>query len=122
MIAYYYILGTIILTVYGQMILKWRIVRYGALPDGLTEKLIFLFKLFLDPFIASGLIAAFLSSLCWMAAMTKFDFSQAYPLIVGGLTLFSTFLAVILLKEHMNLFKASGLLLIVAGIVIVGRS
>ena len=41
---YLYIVGTIFFTVYGQLVLKWRISGYGALPELFNEKIIFLFK------------------------------------------------------------------------------
>ena len=79
MLNHLYIFACIILTVYGQMILKWRVAQYGALPADIYEKLKFIIFLLIDPFILSGLLAAFLASLSWMAAMTKFEISYAYP-------------------------------------------
>ena len=114
--GYLYIFGTVIFTVYGQMILKWRIVNYGSIPNLFTDKIFFFIKLILDPFIISGFISAFIASLFWMAAMTKFELSQAYPVILGGLALLTTFLAILILKESMNVYKILGLLLIIAGI------
>ena len=60
---YLYIVATIVFTVYGQLILKWRVVQFGALPVGSADKVKFLLSLVLDPFILSGFIAAFLASL-----------------------------------------------------------
>ncbi|VAX10979.1 Permease of the drug/metabolite transporter (DMT) superfamily [hydrothermal vent metagenome] len=74
-----YILATIVFTVYGQLIIKWRIVTFGPLPDHFLEKLRFLISIIFDPLIFSGFIAAFIASLAWMAAMTKFELSYAYP-------------------------------------------
>ena len=119
--GYLYISGTILFTVYGQLVLKWRIVKYGALPDALSEKLIFLFKLLFDPFIFSGFFAAFIASFFWMAAMTKFDVSHAYPIIVGGLAVLTSVFAIIFLKESISFFKISGLLLVVAGVYLLGK-
>ena len=39
--GYLYIMGTVMFTVYGQLILKWRIERYGSLPDPFGGKLFF---------------------------------------------------------------------------------
>jgi len=44
----FYIFGTIFFTVYGQLVLKWRINGAGALPENLSEKLYILFKLLFD--------------------------------------------------------------------------
>ena len=61
MMGYFYIFGTIFFTVYGQIVLKWRIVKYGALPNELNDKIIFLTKLLFDPWIFSGFFAAFIA-------------------------------------------------------------
>lgn len=121
MMGYLYIFGTILFTVYGQLILKWRIVKYGTLPEALSEKIIFLFKLLFDPFIFSGFAAAFIASFFWMAAMTKFDVSYAYPFMSGAFVLVFLF-SVFLFNEPITWQKLLGLLLIIAGIIVTSRS
>lgn len=115
--GYIFIAGTIIFTVYGQLILKWRISKYGALPEDISEKFLFLAKLFLDPFIFSGFTSAFIASIFWMAAMTKFEISFAYPFMSLSFILV-LFLSTYFLGEVMTLGKTIGLLLIVAGIIV----
>jgi len=119
--AYLYIVGTVFFTVYGQLVLKWRIVKYGQIPDINIDKLLFFIKLFADPYILSGLAAAFIASLFWMATMTKLDISFAYPFITAGLTITTTILAIILLNEPVSLNKILGVLLIIAGIIVMTR-
>lgn len=121
MSGYIYILGSIVFTVYGQLILKWRIVKYGGLPETFLEKFIFLVKLLFDPFIFSGFFAAFIASFFWMAAMTKFDLSHAYPIIIGGLAIFTSMIAIIFLKEPLSVYKIIGIGLIVMGVYFIGR-
>ena len=114
---YLFIIGTIVFTVYGQLILKWRIAQLGELPGGFKENLVFLLSLFTDPFIFSGLLAALIAALFWMAAMTKAEISFAYPFITAGLTLLTVMFAVILLGEEMTVIKSIGLVLIICGVV-----
>jgi len=121
MIGYLYIVGTVLFTVYGQLILKWRIVNYGAMPEGSSEKIVFLFKLLFDPYIFSGFAAAFIASFFWMAAMTKFDLSHAYPIIVGGLALVTSVVAIAFLKEPVSAYKILGILLIILGVYFVSK-
>ena len=122
LIPYYlYILGTVAFTVYGQLILKWRITRYGPLPEMASEKVDFFLKVLLDPFILSGLFSAFIASLFWMAAVTKFDVSFAYPLITAGLTLITVIMAITVLNEPISFNKMVGVLFIVMGVVIMMR-
>lgn len=118
---YFYIFGTIAFTVYGQIILKWRIGRYGELPQDWHDKVIFLLKLLLDPFILSGFFAAFVASLFWMAAMTKTDVSYAYPFMSLSFVLVFI-LAVVMFDEPFTLQKVVGLVLIVLGILVTSQS
>lgn len=119
--GYFYIFGTIFFTVYGQIVLKWRINGVGSLPEGLHAKVFFLIKLLFDPWIFSGFFAAFIASFFWMAAMTKFEISYAYPFMSSAFVLVFL-LSAILFHEAITWQKAIGLTLIVAGIVVTSRS
>jgi len=77
--SYLYVLCTILLTVYGQIVIKWQVNIAGEMPAEISEKLHFLMKLVLNPFVLSGLAAGLVASITWMAAMTKLQLSHAYP-------------------------------------------
>jgi len=116
-----YILGTILFTVYGQLVLKWRISQYGILPIEMKQKLIFLYQVLMDPFVISGLASAFIASIFWMMAMTKFELSYAYPFM--GLTYAIVFgFAILLFGESYTVNKLVGILLIMAGIYVLSRT
>lgn len=117
---YLCILATIGFTVYGQLILKWRIGQLGAMPSAAVEKLKFLLWLLFDPFILSGFVAAFLASLAWMAAMTRFDLSHAYPFMSLNFVIV-LLLSGWLLSEPMTMQKFVGIALIVAGTIVAAR-
>ena len=69
--AYACVAGTVALTVYGQLVIKWRVASKGHLPELLSHKLSFVMSLLIDPFIVSGYLAAFAASLLWIAAITN---------------------------------------------------
>ncbi|MNW44169.1 putative 4-amino-4-deoxy-L-arabinose-phosphoundecaprenol flippase subunit ArnF [compost metagenome] len=119
--GYVYILGTILFTVYGQLAMKWRVSKYGSLPEPMDEKMFFLFRLVFDPVIFSSLLSAFIASLFWMAAMTKFNISYAYPFMTLSYVLVFIF-SVLLFKEPVTANKVVGLAIVVLGIIISGRS
>ncbi len=119
--GYFYIFGTIFFTVYGQIVLKWRMNDMGSLPEGTMDKVIFLVKVLFDPWVFSGFFAAFIASFFWMAAMTKFDISYAYPFMSLAFVLVFL-LSVVLFNEAITWHKVAGLLLIVAGIIVTSRS
>ena len=118
--SYLYIFGTIVFTVYGQLILKWKIAEYGSLPAHFFGKIHFLLKLLFDPYIFSGFVAAFVASLFWMAAMTKFDLSYAY-LFVGLTFALVLIFSAVFFYEPLNVYKVAGVVLIIVGIVISSR-
>ncbi len=119
--GYFYIFGTIFFTVYGQIVLKWRINSVGSLPEEFGDKIIFLIKLIFDPWIFSGFLAAFVASFFWMATMTKFDLSFAYPFMSGAFVLVFL-LSVVMFQEPVTWEKSIGLVLIVLGIIVTSRS
>lgn len=115
---YLYIFGTLLFTVYGQIVLKWRLSGMKViLPENTIDKIIYLVKLVFDPFIFSGFVAAFVASLFWMAAMTKFEITQAYPFMSLAPALIFL-IGVLFLGEAMTLGKVLGLILIVVGIIV----
>ena len=118
--SYVYIFATIIFTVYSQLIIKWRMNVIGQLPIGSSQKILFLLKALLDPFITSGFLSAFLASLCWMAAMTKFEISFAYPFMSMSFVLVFLF-GIFILGEVFTIGKAIGIFLIIAGLLVMVR-
>jgi uncharacterized membrane protein len=78
-------------------------------------------KLLVDPFIFSGFASAFIASLFWMAALSKFELSFAYPFMSLSFVLVFI-LSVFLFNDSVTLYKVVGLVLIVLGIVISSRS
>lgn len=115
--SYLYILLTIALTVYGQLAIKWQVLKAGALPEPLPEKISFLLHLLLNPWIVSALAAAFLASFFWMAAMTKLQLSHAYPFM--GLTFVLVLLASgFFFHEPITPLKIVGIALIILGLVV----
>jgi multidrug transporter EmrE-like cation transporter len=115
--GYFYVIGTVLLTVYGQLVIKWQVSEAGSMPEATPEKLLFLARLLLNPWIITGLAAAFVAAVFWMAAMTKLPLSHAYPfmslafvlVMVGSAAFFG---------EPITVLKATGLALIIAGIAV----
>jgi len=116
---YIYVFATLFFTVYGQLILKWRITKLSfSLPDtAIIDKIIALLRLVFDPFILSGFISAFVASLFWMAAMTKFEITEAYPFMSLAPAIVFV-LGVWLLGETFTIGKVIGLVLIIIGTIV----
>ncbi|WP_246148439.1 EamA family transporter [Candidatus Accumulibacter phosphatis] len=115
-----YIALTLFFTVYGQLVLKWQMSGVGPLPDGATSKLWFLLQQFLNPWIMTGLASAFLASLAWMAAMTRFDLNYAYPFMSLAFVIVMGF-SVLFLNEPITVQRLLGTLMVVGGLIVMSR-
>ena len=117
--GYFYVLMTLIFTVYGQIVIKWRFNDLAfRLPEyGFTSKVISLFKILFDPYVFSGFVSAFIASLFWMAAMSKLEITKAYPFM--SLAPVLVFIAgVAFLNEEFTWGKILGLILISMGLIV----
>ncbi len=116
---YLYIFATLFFTVYGQIILKWRIGKMAWKPktDSVLVAVVDYIKFLLDPFIFSGFLSAFVASVFWMLAMTKFEITEAYP-FMSLAPAFVFLLGVFLLNENFTWGKVVGLVLIMIGTII----
>jgi multidrug transporter EmrE-like cation transporter len=115
--SYFYILCTILLTVYGQLIIKWQVMQAGAFPEGGGEKFWFLFHLLLKPWVITAYLAALLASVTWMAAMSKLPLSHAYPFMSLAFVLVIIFSAMFF-SEPITMLKIIGVTLIVLGLAV----
>lgn len=120
MISYFYIFLTIAFTVYGQIVLKWQVIGAGEFPVSTSDKISFLVRLVLNPWVISGFLAAFFASLTWMAAMTKLELSHAYPFMSLNFV-FVIILSSFLFQETITLPKIVGLGFIILGIAVGSR-
>jgi multidrug transporter EmrE-like cation transporter len=115
--SYLFVFITIFLTVYSQIVIKWQVVAAGAFPLETPDRLWFLAKLLVNPWVISALAAGLLAVVSWMAAMTKLELSHAYPFMSLAFVLVLV-LSALVFHEPVNTWKIAGLVLITAGIVV----
>lgn len=118
--AWMYVFASIAFTVYGQFVVKWRVDGAGAMPAETLEKVEFLARLMVSPWMLTVWIAAALAAVSWMAAMTTLELSVAYPFM--SLTFVAVLaLSPVLLGEAFHPARAVGVALIVLGVVVGSR-
>lgn len=118
--GFIYVLGSVFFTVYGQLIVKWQVGKAGAFPTTFSQKIAFLTNLIVSPWILSAIAAGFFALLCWLAAMTKFELSYAYPFMSLAFV-FVLILSAIFFHEAVTVPKVLGVLLIMAGLIVASR-
>ena len=113
---YVYVFLTLVFTVYGQLIIKFRVdklrMRY---ENGFPEVFQFVIKMLTDVYVISGFLAAFAASLFWLMALQKLEVSKAYPAMSLAPALVF-FLSIWLFNEDYTHGKLMGLLLIGLGV------
>lgn len=112
-----YIIMTLLLTVFGQLVFKWQIDKAGPFPQGIYPIAGYLLKLLIQPWVITSYLAALVASLFWIAALRHFELSYAYPYmsLTFGLVLL---LSIILFQETASLPKIIGTILIIIGVII----
>lgn len=115
------LLPTVILTVYGQVVTKWRVthIAESLTNASLIERLL---VYVLDPFIISAYVFTFGASLAWMIVVERFPLSLVYPLYIGITIIVVTALGVLLFREPLSASKLLAIGFILTGILIGIRS
>ena len=109
---------TIVATVYGQLVLKWQVEQAGPLPA--DDRLLFLAKLLIQPWVISTFVAAGLAAFAWIRALSELALGRAYPFV--GLTFIATLLgSAAFFEEELTAPKVIGTVVIVAGIAIASQ-
>ena len=115
--SYFYVFLTVVLTVYGQIAIKWQVLKAGALPAAFPDKMVFLFQLLINPWVISAFAAALLASVFWMAAMTRLQLSFAYPFMSLAFVLVMVASA-IFFNEPITTLKVVGIALVIIGLIV----
>ncbi len=79
-----------------------------------------LFNVLTDKYVFSGFVLYALGAVVWLGVLSKWDVSKAYPLV--GLGFVFTAVIGFLIGEQMNIPRVIGVVLICAGVFLVGRS
>jgi len=114
------VIGTVLLTGYGQLVLKWQVNVVSPAPFSFASNWPPLLILLLRPWVISAFVAAFGASLCWMLALQRLQLSKAYPFMALNFV-FVSLMAVPLFGEVMTFNKTAGLTIIVFGLVVLSR-
>ncbi len=119
--GYFYILSTVLLTAYGQVVIKWRMKHLDFhLPASWLDWFMPLLRLIFDPYVFSSFVAAFVASFTWMAALSEFELSFAYPFMSLAFVLVVIF-GHFFLNEPLTVHRVLGLGLVMAGLFIASR-
>ena len=118
--GYVYIAATLLLTVLGQLLLKWQVNTFEPFPSDWPGRLQYLFNAYTNIWVISALACAFLASVTWMLALTQFELSYAYPFMSLAF-LIVVVLGIMMFGEALTMYKIIGMTLVIAGLIIASQ-
>jgi multidrug transporter EmrE-like cation transporter len=119
-VGFLLVLLTAALTMVANLMLRVGIDAAGGFSAGGAVQLLqALLRLFAQPLFAIGFIVYFLAAVVWFRVVATEPLSLAYPILVSLTFSLVTVAAVLILREPVSARKVVGLLVILAGIVII---
>ena len=116
------LLPTIVLVVYGQMIIKWRVAALSGAALSASAPLDRLLVYVMDPYILSAYAAALGGSMTWMFVVESYPVSLAFPLYIGLTVALVVLGGIWLFGEPITPLRILAIALILAGVAIGSRS
>ena len=116
------ILPTMLLVVYGQLIIKWRVGALSEVSQSASGPLGRLAQYLTDPYVLSAYLAALASSITWMFVVERHPVSLAFPLHIGLTVMAVVAGGIYLFGEPITVPRILAVALIVSGIAIGSRS
>lgn len=121
MTIFFIALSSIVLSVAAQFALKAG-MSSGAVKATLEQPLsaTSLLQVLTNGFVLGGFVLYGVGAVVWLAVLSRWDVSKAYPLVGFGFVL--TALVGAMLGEHVSLVRALGIALICGGVLLVSRT
>jgi multidrug transporter EmrE-like cation transporter len=116
---YFLLAVSISLAVAGQLLMKQGMMIFGKYPiSQIAQKLI---PMFMQPYVFFGLACFGISSIFWLAVLSRIDLSFAYPLVSIGYVVVAL-VSYFFFKENVSLIRWMGIATICFGVFLISRS
>jgi multidrug transporter EmrE-like cation transporter len=109
------------LTVTGELLLKTGMNRHGVLEVSFSTLLPTAGKLISNPFVVGGFAFVFSGALFWLAVLSRWPLTLAYPLLSISYII-GIIASVIILKEKVSFVQVVGVFVIILGVFLISRS
>lgn len=112
---YLLIAATLLLTAYGQLVVKARSI--AMVDKGSSGRVEYIVAMFTDAGVISGLLAAVVASACWTLAIQRTSLSVAYPFMALTFVIVPIG-SVLMFGERLSTLQVVGMVTIVAGVTV----
>jgi multidrug transporter EmrE-like cation transporter len=110
---YLYIGASLALTVYAQVMMKWRAISHTGQGPG--RRIDYLIAMYSDARVLSVFVCAALTSVLWSLAIQRIPLTVAYPFMALSFVLVPL-ASVMLFRESLSMPQIVGIVLIVLGV------
>lgn len=119
MVDYLLLIVSVLMAVLGQLLMKQGMLEFGRFP--ITQLVQNVIPMFLNPWVFSGLAVFGVSSVFWLAVLSRLPLSLAYPMVSLAYVVV-TFASIIFFKESVSLVRWIGVLVICGGVFLISRT
>lgn len=116
---YILLTASISLAITGQLLMKFGMKAFGKFP--ITELLTKVIPMFMNPYVFLGLCAFFISSIFWLAVLSRLDLSLVYPMVSIGYVVVALF-SWAFFGETVSMLRFAGIMVICLGVILISRS
>jgi len=109
---------SISLSACAQLLMKMGMMNVPTSGSSGTE---LIFKVSTNPLILGGFLTYGIGAVLWLKVLSQTELSMAYPFVSLGFVLVAI-LSWLVLGEHLSVGRVVGIALVVAGVVIVGKT
>ena len=116
---YLLVLFSVSLAVIAQLLMKQGMNIFGKFPiSQIGFKII---PIVFDPWVFTGFVLFGISSIIWLAVLSRMNLSLVYPMVSLGYVVVA-FASMIFFKESISLIRWVGILTICFGVFLISRS
>ncbi|HZS07236.1 MAG TPA: hypothetical protein VFD58_20535 [Blastocatellia bacterium] len=119
---YLLLLSNALLLLSSQLLMKRGLRQCGVVTlNSIAQAQVFARQVLATPQLFSGILLAGCSALLWLTVLSRFELSYAMPVLSGIYYLMALVASVFILGEAASIWRITGTLLIVAGILLITR-
>ncbi|MBI5700315.1 EamA family transporter [Candidatus Saganbacteria bacterium] len=113
------VLCSILLAVSGQVLMKQGMNNFGTFP--IKELIYKIIPMFSSPWVISGFVLFGVSSIFWLAVLSRMELSLVYPMVSIAYVLVAL-ISMFVFKENVSMIRWTGIAVICVGVFLISRS
>ena len=119
MVNYLILIVSVLLAVAGQLMMKHGMNQFGTFS--ITQIVFKVIPMLMNPWVFGGFVAFALSSIFWLAVLSRLNLSVVYPMVSLGYVVVAI-ASVLIFKENISFIRWVGIAVICFGVLLISRA